>query len=284
MVVLKKLENGFDILEIDNEFASAKIALQGGHIYHYERADDKQVLWVSPSSDLELGKAIRGGIPLCWPWFGMNKEDENLPQHGFVRTSLFHLESSQKLEDGSTQVILLLCDSKESRSVWNHRFELRVEFIISDSLEIKLTTKNLDDQPFTITQALHTYFEVSNINDVKITGLEEKPYFDALTTKGCVQKDAIIFEQEVDRVYQEVQDAVFLKDATRSIQINNQGSSSVVVWNPWIEKTKRMSAMNDDAYKTMVCIESANALDDERSIQAQENHTITAIITPLKED
>lgn len=279
MIERKQLDNGFEYLEIKNEFCEAKIALQGAHIYHYQRTNETPILWLSEVSDFELGKAIRGGVPLCWPWFGMLQENPSLPQHGFARTSIFELESTEELSEKSTKVTLMLRDSKESLEIWNHHFELRIEFILSDTLTIGLSTKNVDNELFTITQALHSYFQVSDIEDVVIEGLDNKPYFDALNAKECQQEGSISFMQEVDRVYQEVKDEIILKDALRKISINNQGSNSVVVWNPWIEKTKRMSAMSEDAYKSMVCIESANAQEDERVLKSGDSHTLSAVIT-----
>jgi len=282
MMNLKIIDNNFEIIEIENKFASAKIALQGGHIYHYQAKGSSPLLWLSSANEFVMGKAIRGGVPICWPWFGMNKDDENLPQHGFARTSLFSLHSALELEDGRDRVVLRLGDSKESRALWNYKFELFIEFDIGASLEIRLITNNMDEEAFEITQALHTYFEVSNIEDVIITGLEERPYFDALTQEKMQQKGVIRFNKEVDRVYQDANKKIVLKDASHSVEIKNSGSNSVVVWNPWVEKSKRMSMMNDDAYKTMVCIETANALDDVKSVRAAEHYILgVQLFSPL---
>ncbi|MDQ1299273.1 MAG: glucose-6-phosphate 1-epimerase, partial [Campylobacterota bacterium] len=137
---------------------------------------------------------------------------------------------------------------------------------------------NLDDKSFKISQALHTYFSVSHISEVAIKGLDKKPYLDALTWKNETQNGDITFNQEVDRVYQEVDDEIVLSDKNRTLHIKNDGSSSVVVWNPWIEKTSRMSAMREDAYKQMLCIESANAFDDARVLEPQSSYTLKAVI------
>jgi glucose-6-phosphate 1-epimerase len=286
LIQQKKLDNGFTYLEVQNSLASAKIALQGAHIYHYERVGQKPLLWLSEISDFEDNKPIRGGVPVCWPWFGTpralllgrSSKDEDLPQHGFARTSLWELISTNEVDANTTEMVLKLEYSKESLKLWPYKFELHLHVVISDKLIMQLKTTNIDNKAFEITQALHTYFDVSHILDVVIKGLDKKPYLDALTFKDEVQNGDIRFNQEVDRVYQDVDGDILLQDKDRVVTVKNDGSSSVVIWNPWHEKCSRMSAMNDDAYKDMVCIESANAFDDAKLIKPNESHTLKATI------
>lgn len=288
MIEFKELENGFKYIEIKNDSAKAKIALQGAHIFHYARNGEETLLWLSKTSDFEIGKAIRGGVPICWPSFGMNNPD--LPQHGFARLGMWKLENSQEIDANTTQITLLLNDTEETLGMWNYKFELKLKITISDKLTMQLTTTNLDEKSFKITQALHTYYQISDISNISIQGLSGKPYLDALTNKISKQNGDITFEQEVDCVYQEVNNTIFLTDKNRTITIQNEGSSSVVVWNPWIEKCKRMSGMENDAYKEFVCIESANAYDDFKillphpkstsslTLTAHAKHTLKAVI------
>lgn len=270
-------DNGFEYIEIRNDLAHAKIALQGAHIFEYAREGEEPLLWLSDTSKFEEKESIRGGVPVCWPWFGMPKDD-TLPQHGFARTAKWTLSGTNERNAGTTEVTFTLCSSEQTLKLWPYRFELELHVVISDRLTMELTTKNADDKPFTVTQALHTYFSVSHISHVKIEGLDKKPYLDALTWSKEVQNGYITFNGEVDRVYQEVSGEISLIDAKRTIKIKNESSSSVVVWNPWIEKCKRMSAMRDDAYKSMVCIESSNAFDDFKEIKPNESHTLKATI------
>lgn len=271
-----KTEASLAYIEVHNNSASAKIALQGAHIFHYSRKDEKPILWLSEVSDFEVGKAIRGGVPICWPSFGMNNPD--LPQHGFARTSEFKHLATNEIDANTTEVILILKSSEETLKLWPYKFELEFKVTVSDKLTMELTTKNLDAKAFKITQALHTYFSISHISDARAKGLDKKPYLDALTSEQLTQNGDIIFEEEVDRVYQEVDAEILLKDKDRTIHIKNEGSSSVVVWNPWIQKCKRMSAMRDEAYNDFVCIESANALDDFRLVESGKTHTLKATI------
>lgn len=277
MIVHKKLANGFAYIEIKNSSAEAKIALQGAHLFHYARVGEEPILWLSEVSDFELGKAIRGGIPVCWPWFGFN-EDKTLPQHGFARTALWEFVCSDELDEKTSSVTLKLTHSDETLKMWHYKFLLELKITISDKLVMELKTTNLDCESFVLTQALHTYFKVSHISDATIKGLDNKPYLDALTWKNEVQEGDITFNQEVDRVYQEVDGEIVLSDKKRVIHVRNENSSSAVVWNPWIEKTLRMSAMKPNAYESMLCIESANAFDDFKVIKPQESHTLKAAI------
>jgi glucose-6-phosphate 1-epimerase len=272
MVRVKKFKNGLEYLEVRNLNAVAKIALQGAHIFEYKRSDGDDVLWLSSESACEQGSAIRGGIPICWPRFG--SFDTALPSHGFARTMLFRFIEAKKIDEGAILVTLKLEDNPASRKIWNYAFELEVNFMISNTLEIELKTTNKDDKEFMITQALHSYFSVSDIKNVKIFGLEDKPYLDTLTNKHKVQKGEITFSQEVDRVYQEVDNEIQLVDKMKTLRLNAAGSSSAIVWNPWIDKGSRMSGMNKEGYKEFVCIESANALDDYKVLKAGESHSL----------
>jgi len=276
MVELKSFENGFEYLELKNDAASAKIALQGAHVFEYKYSDSQDVFWLSENSAFELGSAIRGGVPLCWPAFGLNNPD--LPQHGFARTSLFELVSSKELGENATEVVLRLRDSKESLELWNHKFELEFKVRVSDTLTMELKTTNLDANEFKLTQALHSYFRVSEISDAVVKGLKSKPRFDALTNKTFIQKEDISFKEEFDSVFQEVDAEIILEDADARLSVKNEGSSSVVVWNPWLDKCSRMSAMKPTAYREFVCVESANAFEDFKILRPNETHILKATI------
>ncbi len=272
MYELKELENGFKYIEIQNSAASAKIALQGAHIFSFKRSDADELLWLSNVSAFEMGSAIRGGIPLCWPRFG--NFDKSLPQHGFARTAAFELVSVREENEKLTTVHLRLESSDESKKVWNYEFVLDVIFHISESLEVEMITTNRDTKEFLITQAFHTYFQVSDIQNIKIVGLQNKAYLDTLINEERVQKGSIRIDKEVDRIYKESAEDIILEDGDRAVHIGSENSASVIVWNPWIEKCSKMSSMDIDGYKKFVCIESANALDDFRMLTPNESISI----------
>lgn len=273
---LKTMGDGIEYIEIINEVACANIALQGAHIFHYSRLDEPPLIWLSDSSDFQKAKAIRGGVPICWPRFG--NLDKSLPQHGFARTEMFELVSVEEVNAKTTEVVFRLKENENTLEIWNYKFELELKVTITDKLTMELTTTNTDNKAYKITQALHSYFEVGNISDVAIKGLDSKPYFDAVDSKNKLQKGDINFDSEVNRVYQDVQDEIVLKDKQRTICVKNEGSSSVVVWNPWAKNCKEMSAFKIEAYKNFVCIESSNAFDDFIMIEAGKSHTLKATI------
>jgi glucose-6-phosphate 1-epimerase len=274
---IKKFQNGFEYIEIRNNSAYAKIALQGGHLFHYAHNNkSKPIIWLSDESEFQIGTAIRGGIPICWPSFGMN--NKNLAQHGFARVSIWNLISVKELDSCTTQVVLKLTDTQESLRLWNYKFSLELKITISETLIIEMQTTNLDKKPFTLTQAFHTYFNISNISNISISGLDSKPYLNALNNLKTQQKGDIKFVSELDRVYQEVDSEIILNDIDKKIKIYNEGSSSVVVWNPWVDKCRKMSFMDANAFKEFVCIESANAFDDYKILDSKKSHILKTII------
>jgi len=270
-------EDDFEYVEVNNNSAHAKIALQGAHIFDYAREGEEPILWLSEVSSFKYTESIRGGIPICWPWFGLHK-DESLPQHGFARTAKFKLINIDESDANTTELIFTLYSTPQTMKLWPYKFELELKVAISDKLTMELKTTNTDDKAFLITEALHTYFAISHISEISINGLDKKPYLDALSMEQKKQSGKITFKQEVDRVYQEVDREILLEDKNRTLKIENEGSSSVVVWNPWIEKCRRMSAMKPDSYESMVCIESANAFSDSRVIKPKESHTLKVTI------
>ncbi|WP_297484108.1 D-hexose-6-phosphate mutarotase [Sulfurimonas sp.] len=272
MFEMKKLENGFEYIEIKNSAASAKIALQGAHIFSFKRSDE-ELLWLSSESAFDNGSAIRGGIPICWPRFG--NLDTSLPQHGFARIFLFELVSVSEESNMLTTVHMKLKSSKESRKIWDYAFELDILFYISETLKIEMKTTNSDEKEFLLTEAFHTYFKVSKITDVQIFGLENRHYIDTLIDKEVVQEGSIKIDKEVDRIYKESSSLIVLEDSDKKIHIEACNSNSVIVWNPWIEKCAKMNGMQKEGYKKFVCIESANALDDFKIVKPNKSVSIS---------
>ena len=279
MITKKERADGFEYLEINNNSASAKVALQGGHLFHYQQHGKDPLLWLSDKSYLKNGKAIRGGIPICWPWFGKCNTDSSLPQHGFARTARFELIKSHEPDENSTELLLQLESSDQTLTLWPYRFKLLLHITIGKTLIVSLTTKNCDTKSFSITSALHSYFTVSNIDSVYVQGLDQTGYWDALTDETGIQEGNIHISEEFDRVYQKTEEVITLHDTERTIQITSEGSASAIVWNPWIKKAKTMADMEQDAHKTMLCIETANALEDARTVAPNEEHTLKVYLS-----
>lgn len=265
-----------EFIEVENNAAYVKIALQGGHIFHYERKNKGAVLYLSPMSTFKKGKAIRGGIPICWPWFGAHEKDSSLPNHGFARTALWEHSSTERLSDSKTKVILTLHSSPETLALWPYVFSLALEIYVGEVLRLELTSQNLDTKAFTFTSALHTYLAIDNIYDTQVEGLDQKRYYDKTKNVFTVQESAIDFSKEVDRIYQNIENDVIVKDTKVLHRIQTDGTRSVVVWNP--AEVLASSMVDLSNHTQMLCVESANVLDDMVSLDEGETHTLTQTI------
>ena len=278
MIVYKALENGFKYIEIQNSQAEAKIALQGAHIFHYKANAKTPLLWLSELAYFKEGKAIRGGIPVCFPWFGPHKSDATLPQHGFARTAMWSLILVEEIDEGKTHIQLQLLANEETKKLWNYNFDVRLDFVVSAELSVTLTVINTDSKPFEISTALHTYFNISDISNIMIDGLKESMYRNALDSKEYLEKSDVTIDQEVDRVYFNASKKIILHDGSKKIELKQEGSNSLVVWNPWIEKSKQMADMGEAAYKTMVCLETANVGQDSKVLDVGESCILRAVM------
>lgn len=279
MLTQETTDQGFPYLFINNQNAIAKVSLQGGHIFHYQQKGKSPLLWLSQKSNFTSGKAIRGGIPICWPWFGKHPTDAKLPQHGFARTSLFRLASVKETDTSSTEILLELNSDAGSFRLWPHRFHLQLRIVIASSLSLKLTTHNLDSAPFSISSALHSYFAVSHIDKVSVQGLDQLPFLNFLNQKRSIQQGQLRIHMETDRCYQNVKAPLSLHDIERTIHINSTGSRSCVIWNPWLEKSRQMADMTQDAYLKMLCVETANAFQDTRTLESETKHSLQVKIS-----
>ncbi len=278
MIVNKVLESGYKYIEITNSQAEAKIALQGAHVFHYQATDKTPLLWLSELAYFKEGKAIRGGVPICFPWFGPHKSDATLPQHGFARTAMWSLVLEEEVDEGTTHVQLQLLANEKTKELWNYEFDVRLDVMVSSELTVALTVTNTDRKPFEISTALHTYFNISDIDNIVIEGLKESEYFNALDGKEYLEKSDVTIDQEVDRVYFNAFKNITLHDDSKKIELKQEGSNSLVVWNPWIEKSKQMADMSNGAYKTMVCLETGNVGRDSKVLDVGESHILRAVM------
>jgi D-hexose-6-phosphate mutarotase len=264
-----------------NGLGKTAVSLQGGHVLSYEPHGQAPVLWVSQLAEFAPGKAIRGGIPVIWPWFGSHPHDSNKPSHGFARRQLWTVQGT-RVTGEECQLTLALGDTPDSRAIWPHHFLLTLQVTLGASLLVELTTSNTGRTPFVITQALHSYFSVSQIGQIAITGLEQCAYLDQLDDmRRKRQLGPITFAEEVDRIYIETTGDCLLDDPGfgRKIRVAKRGSGSTVVWNPWLVKAQRMADFGDAEYREMVCIETTNAADDRVTILPGGGHRLTAVIS-----
>jgi D-hexose-6-phosphate mutarotase len=272
---------GFIIAEMRNPHGEATVALHGGHILSFRPRDHEPVLWLSRNSHFKTGKAIRGGIPVCWPWFADHPTDTDKPAHGFVRTAVWSVTESEKLADESTRLKLLIADSEKTMKLWPHRFQLEIDITVSDVLRIKLIATNTDSKPFMCGGALHSYFNISSISNIMIKGLEGCPFIDKVDQdRRKVQDGSVSFESETDRIYLDTTADCIIEDSGmhRRIGISKNGSRTTVVWNPWIDKAGKMKDFGDSEYKNMVCVETVNADTDVISLAPGNTHTLECAI------
>ena len=276
---IKAGQGGLAIIEIENKQASARISLQGAHILSWQPRADAELIWLSPEACFAKGKSIRGGIPICWPWFGAHQNQPSYPAHGFARTQMWQIISTRQLDSGETQIIFLLQThllGQKIQDMWPGKSRLEYIVTIGESLSLQLITYNDSQQVICISQALHSYFNVNNITRTRVYGLEDKSYLDK--PDGFTRKKQIgpvEFSEEVDRIYIDTPDDVFIDDSIRQIAITKQGSDTTVVWNPWEAVASKMADMNKDGYMKMLCVESANAAGDRRIIAPGGQHSLS---------
>ncbi len=267
---------GLPAVRLSNDHGEVRVTLHGAHVLSYEPHGQKPILWLSQAALFQEGKAIRGGIPICWPWFANHPNDASKPAHGFARTSLWEVTAARS--DGeSRRLQLRLQDSEDSRALWPHAFVLSYEVMLEASLQVRLTVHNPSDEPFTYTGALHTYFGVSHISQASVEGLDGASYIDSLD--DCQRKHQsgpITFAEEVDRIYTETKATCEVVDRTwqRRVVISKEGSQSTVVWNPWIAKSQRMGDFGDEEYQEMLCVETANAGPDKITVPPGGTHVL----------
>ena len=275
-VKLSSGPNNLPMLEIENRFCTATISILGGQVLSYQKKDSLQpLLFCSSKAFFAEGKGIKGGAPICWPWFGDNPRWQGA--HGFARSHFWDIEAIQQDDCGVTQIDMRLpTEVIQQHSQWPFQASVKTSIRLGKWLSIELVTENLGEQDMPLTQALHTYFNVSDCRNVEVSGLENSSYldkvvdFDRLPASG----DVITFNSEVDRIYDQNIGEIRIRDLgfKRTITITSEGSASAIVWNPWIEKSKQMADFGDEDYNHMICVETANAGEDGRELKPQQSH------------
>ncbi|MHB1188685.1 dihydroxy-acid dehydratase, partial [Thiobacillus sp.] len=273
---------GLMYADIDNHGGRATICLQGAHVVSFRpKAQHEPVVWVSDAAKFAPGKSIRGGAPVCWPWFGAHASEASFPAHGFARTVDWEVTGTRRRNDAKTEITLQLVDTPQTRAQWPHSTRLTLTVVVGDKLEMQLTTTNTGDVPVQIGEALHTYLHISDIGTVKVSGLEGSDYHDKVDHFARkTQSGAIGFNGEVDRVYVNTSADCVIVDAglNRRIRIAKTGSQSTIVWTPWTEKAGKMGDMgrgkSGAGWREMVCVESANAMDNVVTVAPGETHSL----------
>ena len=262
------------------------VAQQGAQILGYRQGEQPPLIWLSPDAAYRAGQSVRGGVPICWPWFGDLRRNpqavqahyqlEQVPAHGLVRALDWELLGIDEEDDAVT--LRFAYDTRnQPLEGWPRDVGLTFFVRLAQDLGMSLETHNRGDTPLTLSQALHTYFAVSDVRQVGVEGLQACRYIDTLQDwQEPRQQHAPVFAAETDRIYLDTPARLSIVDPGwgRRIHLDARGSRSAVLWNPWIDKARRLSQFPDDAWQNMLCIETANVLEDVVQLKTDERHRL----------
>lgn len=275
-----------EAIEVHHPQFRARLFLQGAHLTNFAPHGEPDWLWLSDTARFEPGRAIRGGIPICWPWFGV--PEKNPPEvrrriltdasHGFARTAVWKLEDVRESAQ-EVEVSLSLDANTDFEEAWEGRALVLMTFNFSAAgCQLALSTTNPGAEPLAFSQALHTYLPTRDIKATHVEGLEDCGYMDAQKEWSYhTQQGPVAFEGETDRIY-ESGGPLIVSTPSGSRKLTAIGSDSTVVWNPGPEKAARLSDFPDAAWQSMLCVESANALSDYRVVNDGQSHTLGVMI------
>ncbi|HEY1084916.1 MAG TPA: D-hexose-6-phosphate mutarotase [Prosthecobacter sp.] len=278
-VTFSEALEGYPLFTISHPLCTGRVALNGAHVMEWTPSGHSPVLYLSPQAVLEPGKAIRGGIPVCWPWFNAHPTDETKPMHGIARNRPWTLMHASESDDG-VKLVLVLSSDAATKELWPHEFQAQVTIQMGSQLQVALKTVNMGSSDITIAEALHTYLTVGDISLVTVKGLSNTGYLDTVGGREEKHQEGdITFDREVDRQYHST-GPVTVEDPAlgRVLTVEKEGSGTTVVWNPWIEKSKRLADLPDEAYHQFLCVEAANAGDATITIIPGGSHEIRTTI------
>ena len=277
-----ELEEDLVFLTVSNKYADADICLYGAHVTSFRPANSSELLWMSPESNFEEGKPIRGGIPVCFPWFGPHKTDPQLPQHGFARLMYWDVISTFTLSSGETMVVLQLSSSPETKAYWPYDFKAQLTVVVGPTLKVTLHVTNISKEAFEYGCALHSYFALSSIENLCIEGLQNTAYYNQLTGENGRQEEEILqIHEPLTRHYLDTESPVIIEDTVfrKKVQVAKSGSKVTTVWNPGEETSMAIADLPDDGYETFVCVETVNAFTDMVSLLPGQSHETTTMIS-----
>lgn len=266
MSMTRTTVNGLPALEVGNAHGEALIYLHGAHVAHFQPRGQRPVLWMSASSNFQDGKPIRGGVPICAPWFGPHPTDAALPAHGLLRQRAWTLLHHESLADGSDRLeFTITSDVAPPATARRQPFMATLSVTVGQALSLELSVRNAGNAPLLLGEALHTYLSVSDVRTIRVSGLAGATYLDKM--EGGVRKlqgaEPLAITAQTDRVYFSEHDTVVIDDPgfSRRIRLTKTGSGATVLWNPWSEKAASMKDFGDDEWPQMVCVEAANAAE-----------------------
>ena len=276
-VALYPGRGNLDHLTIDTPACTGEMYLHGAHVCAWGPRGGEPVIWMSAGSAFEAGRPIRGGVPLCFPWFGPHPTNPGRAPHGFARLLRWTLDRVARDGDAVT-VTLSLRNDAEFDDLWPHRCALTYTASFGRELALELAVRNVGATACPVQEALHTYIAVGDIRQLAIEGLAGVTYVDKMRGGERFVQDAapLRFTGETDRPYLDTDAAVTIVDAAwkRRVVVEKDGSRTTVVWNPWLAKAKAMPDFGDDEWPLMVCVEAANALDNAYVLAPGTEHRL----------
>ena len=259
---------------ISSDRAELLIAQQGAQVLSYQQVGEPPLLWLSDQAIFRQGKSVRAGVPVCWPWFGnLQRNPEAVqamyqgtpaPAHGLARTRDWQLLGIEEVGE-TLRIEFELPEARGDLPGWPHDVELKLVVEMGVDLTLSLTSRNMGNTPVTISQALHSYFAVSDVRQARVEGVDGLGYIETLANwEQRQQQGALMFAGETDRIYLNTPQTLSIVDPhwNRRITLASSGSRSAVIWNPWTERAKELADMADDGWQRMLCIETANVWDD----------------------
>jgi glucose-6-phosphate 1-epimerase len=271
---------GLPRLNISTPIASAEIYLHGAQLTSWRPAGAEEVIFLSQQSQFEAGRAIRGGIPVCFPWFRNKLDDPKAPSHGVVRTKAWQLDSVAHQGDVVTVSLSTESDAG-TRAWWPHDFHLVHRATFGAELAQELVMTNTSAAPVRFEEALHTYYRVGAAEAVRIRGLDGVTYLDNTdANREKRQEGDIVFTAQTDRAYMDTTHAVEIHDPTlrRRIRLVKENSRTTVVWNPWSTGAQSLADLGDEEWRTMACVEASNMRACGVDLGPGEQHTMKTVI------
>jgi glucose-6-phosphate 1-epimerase len=278
-------QGGLTKVRITAPAAQGEIYLHGAHVTSWQPAGSEEVLFLSQHSRWQPDQAIRGGIPICFPWFRAKDDDPAAPKHGFARTAAWQLDRIQPAGGGVT-VALSTAQSSESERWWTHPFQLHYEVTFGAELRLALTFINKDSVPVTIAEALHTYHAVGDVTQVRVAGLDGVHYLDNMDgNREKQQRGDLRFSGETDNAYLNTTTPLTIHDPVlrRQVRIEKTGSSSTVTWNPWEKSARAMSDLGNEEWRRFAAVEASNVLACSVVVPSGASHLLGAVIRVLPE-
>jgi D-hexose-6-phosphate mutarotase len=274
----KQLPSEIVVAQIDTPLATATISLYGGQVVEWRpKHQETPVLWVSKLASFTPGKAIRGGVPICWPWFGSHPTSPQLPGHGYARISPWDVAATELMSGGAIRIRLTMQDTEMSLAHFPRSVRLAVQITVGEELTVELTTSNQSNQDIVLTEGLHTYFKVGDVSAIQVLGLEGAQYVDLIRGNAiATQEGPIRFDGELGRIFTNSTATCVIVDPgiARRITVQKKGSLSTAVWNPWAQTAAKMDDLGSAGWRDMVCVESANAFGNSVRVGPNASHVM----------